>query len=227
MVSNVRRRIQAADSAFRLKAEFSYSLQSDYVKIVDSISRKRGFTQDKLGGHDDVLAANLNLKEDALLIANVRGTDAFSTLALLSFLGSKNHPKYNIYAIPNWAPARRSTKATDALGARLTNEFSDHHVGVAIVLKDGLPYFDSFYVAIPSKRGGTGKEESLVEHLRSRGHQLGAFSFTEDRANYPVVKSDNVLLGRLEKLGADVYGFIVTEEIETCVDALRFLINSS
>lgn len=225
MISRVRRKIADADSAFRLRAEFSKTLQRDYQKIIRSLSKRRGITLDRLNGHEDMLVENLNLKKDALLLANAGGTDTFSILALLSFLGSSHLSNYNIYAIPNRTPIHRNTKNATVFNARLANEFGGRHLALAIVMKDGLPYFDSFYVAVSSNRRKVGRERDLVKHLESKGHKLGAFSYSEDTSKYTVIKTENSMLQGLQSLGADVYGFTVNEEIETCVDAMKFLLN--
>jgi hypothetical protein len=228
MLQEVILRLQArnrkAESAFILEKDLAKSLHRFKSQFVSRLVKQESLRMAKSKIIGDIYFQGPENKECVLILANISGNEPFSVLSLLMFLSENSQHAYRIFASPSVEMPNLDKKVSPSLAIKLMSLIESERIKKVIVIRDGLPHFDAFHLAIAGERTRTAAE-GLIEHLRRLGYETGKYSLRDDAPTYQIVKSKNPLLTLFEAHFIESFGFTVTERVETCVEALTFLTN--
>ncbi len=224
VLSLTRNRVRRATLSANLKQQLLERLDTDSKRFVQRLQRRQPPpTIDSFEGLD-MVAIDSGMKVGALVAANTNGGEAFAAYALFGFLLMKSKHRFNIYALPRAELGSKGKELPPTLLKSLRALVRGKNIKLAIVLSDGMPHFDGFYLGLTNNRTQR-KAKDLLSNLRSSGFTLGKYSLREDWPAHELIESRSPLLLALNSLGASAYEFIVSDEIKAGIEALGFFLN--
>jgi hypothetical protein len=160
----------------------------------------------------ELLQFNSNRTMSALLVANFYGDEVFASLALLLCLEVCELFKFKLFAIP--IASKTVRKRTDSGFKRALIRFSEERrIDLFILLSQGHPYLDGFYVEVPSKGNRSDKSDSIIRQV-AKHHEVGAFSASLDKPTYAIIRAgSDELISKIREKNIEAYRFVISQDI--------------
>jgi hypothetical protein len=226
VISRIQTRVRKADDAQRLSQELKESVSVNYSRIFrNSIERQKGSAVDIFSTQDTVrFGGSRGLAPSLLAIANMDGSQIFSTLAALKFADSVSAGPCTVYITPKVGPFRSYGEKIPDFFRKIEGFLDETKVDLAIIIRDGHLFFDGFYISLLDEMQHD-LAKRVVDKVRDLGHQTGKYSLRDDDPTYEVVHSDDELFKLFVKSNVPALGFTVTEDFQACSDALGFVLS--
>ncbi len=163
---------------------------------------------------DDMVYINSHCDKNAVLVVNATGKELHSTLALLSYLRLSTRPRYNIYAL---------TQVDTGLHSKLLEFASMTKAELCVVFEQAVPYLSGFNLMVP-RATRTDRSNDVLDFLSTKGHEVGIYSYEEDRPTFQTLRPESGFLNALASVVGEVYGFAVSDDIWAGVNATAFVL---